>query len=114
MPRKQAYKRLRSLATRFRSPQLAQIAIAAKTKGHFDEVITMIDKMIVLLREEEQEDITHRDRCERKENKNKNDKADAESEVAKQTAIIKRLTQEQKDKKSEIDDIKKAIKATEK
>jgi hypothetical protein len=32
---------------------LAHIAIAAKTGGHFDDVIALISKMIATLREEE-------------------------------------------------------------
>jgi len=97
-----AYKRLRSLATQHHSLQLAQIATAVKTKGHFDDVIAMIDKMIVSLREEEQDDIAHRDRCENKQNANKGAKEDAEHVKEKAEEAIERLDADIETKKEEI------------
>jgi len=113
-PRAEAYKRLRSLASTYHSLQLAQIAASVKSTGHFDDVIAMIDKMMTTLREEEQEDIEHRDRCEGKQNSNKNSKADAEHEISKAKAEIKRLEQAIKDKEDEIKEIEASMKATKK
>jgi len=112
--RAKAYNKLRSLATNFHSLTLAQIAVAVKTKGHFDDVIVMIDKMITTLREEEAEDIAHRDRCEGKENNNKNSKEDAEHAKSKAKAAIERLDQAIKDKQGEIKEIEETMKKTKK
>merc|ERR1719478_1190291 len=60
--------------------------------------------MISELRVEEQDDISHRDRCESKQNGNKNSKEDAEHGISKAEDAIKRLEQAVKDKD---DDIKK-------
>jgi len=79
----EAFKRLKALATRFKSLSLARIAATVKTGGHFDKVITMIDDMMALLRKEEQEDIAHRDRCEAGKAKNEADMADLASDIAK-------------------------------
>jgi len=98
----QAFKKLTSLASKFHSLQLAQIAVSAKTGGHFDDVIAMIDKMIVTLREEEQEDIAHRDRCEGKQNANKNSKEDYQHVIDKAEAEIERLVEAIKNKEDEI------------
>merc|ERR1712190_597886 len=62
--REGAFQQLRSLARQFNSLQVARIAAEVRVGGHFDKVLVMIDKMIELLRKEEQDDIEHRDRCE--------------------------------------------------
>merc|ERR1719440_1746348 len=106
-----AYQKLRSLATKFHSLKLAQIAVSVKSKsgGHFDDVIAMIDKMIGELREEEQDDIAHRDRCENKQNKNKIDKEDAEYTKEKAEKEIERLTEAIEAKQKEIEDLEKKM-----
>jgi hypothetical protein len=109
-----AYKRLRSLASGYHSLKLAQIAVAVKTTGHFDDVIVMIDKMITTLRQEEQEDIDHRDRCEGKQNANKNSKEDSEHEIKKAEDEIKRLEDAIKDKKADVKEIEESMKKTKK
>jgi len=113
-PRAEAYKRLRLLASSYHSLQLAQIAVSVKSTGHFDDVIVMIDKMIATLREEEQEDIEHRDRCEGKQNGNKNSKADAEHDKSKAEKEIERLKGAITDKEAEIKEIEANMKATKK
>jgi hypothetical protein len=110
--RTEAYNKLRSLASSRHSLKLAQIAIAVKTRGHFDEIIVMIDKMIGSLREEEQEDISHRDRCEGKQNANTNSIDDAAHGKAKAQAEIERLEAAIKDKEAEIKEIEATIKET--
>merc|ERR1740123_2612338 len=60
-----AYTKMAGLAQKFHSFNLAQIAVDLKSGGHFDKVIASIDQMISDLRKEEQDDIDHRDRCER-------------------------------------------------
>jgi len=108
--RMKAYNHMRSMATRFHSLALAQIAIAVKSRGHFDDVITMINKMMAVLREEGAADIAHRDRCEGKENGNKNARADAKKAKANAKANIKRLNQNLLDKTREIGELKKMMK----
>merc|ERR1719198_2564323 len=68
--RAQAYAKLRLLATKFRSVELAELAAEVKTGGHFDKIIPMIENMMALLKEEEQDDIAHRDRCNAKTREN--------------------------------------------
>jgi len=113
-PRAEVYKRLSALASSYKSLPLAQIAISAKATGHFDDVISMIDKMMGTLRVEGQQDIEHRDRCEGKQNSNKNSKADAEHEKSKAEAQIKRLEGAIKDKEADIKEIGESMTKTKK
>lgn len=96
--RTKAYSKLQVLAAKYKSLSLARIAVQIRTGGHFDKVIEMIDKIIVLMRQEGQDDIDHRDRCEAAKNKNKNDAADYKSDKEKAEAELKR----QKARKTEI------------
>merc|ERR1719424_2795669 len=94
---------------------MAQIAVAVKTsKGHFADVITMIDEMTADLREEEQDDIDHRDRCEGKQNDNKNSKEDSQNAIDKAADKIKALEGAIKTKEDEIKQLGKDIAAAEK
>jgi DNA repair exonuclease SbcCD ATPase subunit len=83
-----------------------------KTGGHFDDVIKMIDDMISVLRDEAQEDIAHRDRCEDKQNANKNAKDDFNHEITKAKEEIEQLEQAIKDKEAEIKSIEEDMKKT--
>jgi len=78
-----AYSQLKALASKYNNIGLAQIAMTLKSGGHFDKVIAMVDKMIALLRKEGMDDIEHRDRCQSGAEKNGNDKADTENDIAK-------------------------------
>jgi len=89
--RSAAYEQLRTLATRYKSLGLARIAASVKMSGHFDKVLQSIDKMVAILRKEEQEDIAQRDRCEKKQGKNKNDMEDLNYEMKKAEDKITRL-----------------------
>merc|ERR1712224_402419 len=51
--------------------------MGVQSGGAFDKIIAMIDDMIKSLREEEADDIAHRDRCENAEQENRNTLADA-------------------------------------
>jgi len=85
MDKTDAYSRLRSLASRYHSLGLAQIAARVASGGHFDKVIAMVDEMIKLLRKEGQDDIEARDRCESGQTKNANDQEDTAAAVKKAT-----------------------------
>jgi len=113
-PKVKAYKSLSGLAKKYRSLNLAQMAATLEAGGHFDKVITAIDTMITDLRTEEQEDIQHRDRCERAENKNANNMEDAEHQMKKSAAAIKRMEDSASAIKTEIKELEDAISATEK
>jgi hypothetical protein len=107
--RKQAFTKLRSLAAKYQSTSLAEIAVAVKTGGHFDKVMVMIDKMIALLRKEEAEDIAHRDRCEGSQNKNANDAADLDHDISKAGDQIQRLNDNENDLKATITSLQGSI-----
>jgi peptidoglycan hydrolase CwlO-like protein len=109
---KKAYTMLKTLAARFKNIELAQIAVEAKSGGHFDKVIAMIDQMVVDLRAEEQEDIVHRDLCENQQNANNNEMADLKSAIAKTEASLKRMERESGELQNEIDALESEIKAT--
>jgi len=82
---------LSKLAQRFNNFGIAELAVQVQAGGHFDKVIAAIDKMIAELRKEEQEDIDHRDRCQRAEDKNSNDKQDLNNHISKADTEINRL-----------------------
>merc|ERR1719321_2170033 len=66
--RSAAYGKLRALVRKGGGLRLAFLAAELRSGGHFDKVITMIDRMIEDLRVEEQEDIKARDVCNNQEN----------------------------------------------
>jgi len=104
---------LRRMAKKFRSVSLSEVAAEVSSGGHFDKVITSIDKMIAFLRTEEAADIEHRDRCEGAENKNVNDMEDLNHEIDKSKKTITRLKLESKAVQDKIDATVADIKATE-
>jgi chromosome segregation ATPase len=104
---------LSSLATRFKSLSLAKLAAEVSSGGHFDKVIAAIDKMMEVLRAEEQDDIKHRDRCQRSENKNGNEMEDLNSAIEKKGASIDRMKDEAGATKEKIAELEAQMKATE-
>jgi hypothetical protein len=107
-----AYGRLRTLAAKSGNLALARIAAEVKTGGHFDKVIVMIDKMIELLRKEEQDDIAHRDRCQNEQNKNGYDREDFASDIDKAEKELERMTDVEKEMKSQIATLEDDIRNT--
>ena len=110
--RKAAFSQLRTLAAKYQSTSMAEIAVAVKTGGHFDKVMVMIDKMIALLRKEEAEDIAHRDRCESSQNKNANDADDLEHAMGKADDDLVRLGDTEGELKATIKSLKESIGST--
>merc|ERR1740138_246603 len=104
--RAKAYNRVKALASTYKSLGLAKLAVAIKTSGHFDAIITTIDNMIAMMRKEEQEDIMHRDRCDAKQNANQNGMDDLNREITKAKERIARLGNNE-------DELKKNLKAIE-
>merc|ERR1719194_214337 len=107
-----AFAKLRSLAAKYQSTSMAEIAVAVQTGGHFDKVMVMIDKMIALLRKEEAEDIAHRDRCEGSQNKNKNDMEDLNGDLTKADAQLGRLGDKETELKQTIQSLESDIAQT--
>jgi len=100
--RLRAASQLVRVAQQIHSSRLARVALDVQSGGHFDKVIATIDRMIALLREEEQEDIDHRDRCERAEDKNANDMEDLNSSIAKAQDKIEAHQETERDLSNEI------------
>lgn len=112
--RLEATAQLSRLAQQYHNLGLAQIALNVKNGGHFDKVMASIDQMIADLRKEEQEDIEHRDRCQRAEGKNSNDLEDLDHDISKSKATIGRLEGEETTLKEKIDALKLEIENTDK
>jgi hypothetical protein len=108
------YARLRDTASKYDDIRLAQIAAMAKTGGHFDKVIVMIDEMIALLRKEEQDDIEHRDRCQAGTSKNSNDLEDLAHDIEKAKEELEILKNKQKKAEKELKAIMSEIEVTKK
>jgi hypothetical protein len=110
--RNDAYAKLRAVASKYHSVSLAELAVSAKTAGHFDDVITMIDKMVALLREEEASDIEHRDRCQAQENANQNAMSDLDHEIEKTGESLGRMEDEEKELETKIETLEASIEET--
>jgi|Transcript_39338 hypothetical protein len=110
--RASAYTALKKLALKVNSRSVAEIAVEVKTGGHFDKVIVMIDSMIALLRKEEQDDISHRDRCQNSQNANKNEIEDLNHEIDKSEASLERMENTKKELEEEIAVLGSDINAT--
>jgi len=112
--RSHAYNRLRTMAAQMKSRSLAKIAVEVNAGGHFDKVIAMIDEMMGVLRKEEQDDISQKDRCENDMNGNSNELEDLTNEIAKTKQAIKRMSNTRSDIMSEIKKVKDDIADTKK
>jgi len=100
--RNEAYSKLQVIASKFQSVKIARMAVALTTAGHFDEVIVDIDKMIAVLRKEEQQDIEERDFCENRQNANKNMAEDLGTDIEKLEENLERAGDEKKELQTEI------------
>lgn len=107
-----AYSKLKKLATQTRSLSLAKLAVSLKTGGHFDKVIVEIDKLIQIMRDEEAEDIAHRDRCEAQQNDNKNKIEDLNHAIERTDTTISQLEDKESELKDKIKTIEEAMNAT--
>jgi len=111
--------RLRALAARNKSPfaaaALSALAMEAESGGNkaFDKVIVQIDQMIADLRKEEQDDIAHRDRCQKQQGKNANDMADLSHAIDKTKEEISRMETKASELTASIETLIAGIKETE-
>jgi len=90
MPQNRAYSVLKKVIGNSKNLRLARIAVSVRTasKGHFDEVIAEIDRMIELLAEESKEDIEQRDWCIAEQNNQTNHKENLEYDIKQLEAKI--------------------------
>jgi hypothetical protein len=111
-----AIARLRDVAvSNPRVAALAELADEAEAGGNkaFDKVIVQIDQMIADLRKEEQDDIAHRDRCQKQQGKNANDMADLTSAIDKAKDEIGRMETKELELKVQISNLLDGIATTE-
>jgi chromosome segregation ATPase len=109
-----AYKQLRALADKFGGVALAQVAAEVRVSGHFDKVIHMIENMILKLKEEGEDDIKHRERCETKQDKNKKKMEDLNFGIDKLKEKLERFKNTKKELETKIEKTEKEIETSEK
>lgn len=97
--------KLARMAQQFHSLGLANLAVDVRSGWHFDKVIASIDNMIAVIRQEEQDDIAHRDRCQRAEDKNSYETTDLGNAISKAGDDITRLNGEATDLQGKIDQL---------
>jgi len=108
----QVYIQLKKLASKYQSTSLKRVQLMAKSAGHFDAVMQKIDSMVALCRQEEQDDIKHRDRCENKMNANGNDIDDAKAGIDKTKKKLKRMANADDELREALAENAKQIKST--
>merc|ERR1719281_182521 len=96
-PAAKAYRRLKAVATQTKSLALAQLAAQLRTGGHFDAVVSEIDKMIAVHKGEEQDDIEQRDWCKEETFKNEQEAARLTYKIEKHESKISKLTKKLED-----------------
>eukprot|EP00933_Yihiella_yeosuensis_P021853 TRINITY_DN1724_c0_g1_i1.p1 TRINITY_DN1724_c0_g1~~TRINITY_DN1724_c0_g1_i1.p1 ORF type:complete len:684 (+),score=212.16 TRINITY_DN1724_c0_g1_i1:81-2132(+) len=102
--REKAYGMVKGLSTQYKNMALAQLAVQIKNhRGHFDKVVTIIDKQVKMLRNEMKLDVTHRDRCEKQQADNKKLIADLTKASEKAGAKIDKFTGAREELKGEYD-----------
>merc|ERR1719359_314306 len=109
-----AYKQLKEMAKKYGGVALAQMATEVRLGGHFDKVIHMIENMIIKLKEEAEDDIKHRDRCEAKQDTNKKNMEDLNFGIDKLKDKLGRFDDEKKELEKKISDTEKEIDTSEK
>merc|ERR1719160_637938 len=117
-PQMKAYSVLKEQARKAHSLRLAALAATVRTGavGHFDAVIKEIDKMIQVLKEEEQDDIKQRDWGKKNYFENSEEKAELkwliknnEAMITKLDDLIAKLTETLEDTEKEIEATKEQM-----
>jgi len=72
----------------------------------------MIDEMITLLRQEEQDDIAHRNRCQTAEKKNSNEREDLNNDIDKAGQELERMENVEKEMQTQLDKLVNDINVT--
>merc|ERR1719263_1045379 len=99
-----AYSGLKAIASKHRSLRMAAMAAMVQTasKGHFDVVITSVDKMLAELRQEEMDDITLRDYCQAEEVKVEGEIEDLQHEMDTLQGLLDRLNAKKQETQTDI------------
>eukprot|EP00747_Dinoflagellata_sp_TGD_P164889 gnl/TRDRNA2_/TRDRNA2_185447_c0_seq1.p1 gnl/TRDRNA2_/TRDRNA2_185447_c0~~gnl/TRDRNA2_/TRDRNA2_185447_c0_seq1.p1 ORF type:complete len:735 (-),score=261.87 gnl/TRDRNA2_/TRDRNA2_185447_c0_seq1:205-2370(-) len=108
--RASAYTRLQALAEQYHTLSFARMAVAVKAGGAFTRVIDMVANMIAELRQDEKDDIAHKDRCEGAQAANKNEMEDLKVEIDKTDKKLKTLDESAYELKGAIAEIKAGVK----
>merc|ERR1719378_1420975 len=110
-----AFQAVKSLAHKHHSLRMAAMAamIQTATEGHFDVVITSVDKMLAELRQEEMDDITLRDYCQAEEVKVEGEIEDLQHEMDTIQGLIDRLNAKKTETQTDITQTETDIKNTE-
>merc|ERR1719335_1842686 len=87
--------------------------IQTATEGHFDVVITSVDKMLAELRQEEMDDITLRDYCQAEEVKVEGEIEDLQHEMDTLQGLLDRLNAKKQETQADITQTETDIAATE-
>merc|ERR1719235_180527 len=90
-PAAKAYRRLKAAATQTKTLALAQLAAQLRTGGHFEAVVSEIDKMIAVHKGEEQDDIEQRDWCKEETFKNEQEAARLTYKIEKHVSKLSKL-----------------------
>merc|ERR1719428_17102 len=111
----EAFRALKALAGKHHSLRMAAMAAMIQTaeKGHFDMVITEVDKMLAELRQEEMDDITLRDYCQAEEVKVEGEIEDLVHEMDTIQGLIDRLNAKKQETQADITQTETDIAATE-
>eukprot|EP00747_Dinoflagellata_sp_TGD_P155722 gnl/TRDRNA2_/TRDRNA2_177604_c2_seq46.p1 gnl/TRDRNA2_/TRDRNA2_177604_c2~~gnl/TRDRNA2_/TRDRNA2_177604_c2_seq46.p1 ORF type:complete len:703 (+),score=270.40 gnl/TRDRNA2_/TRDRNA2_177604_c2_seq46:55-2163(+) len=112
--RNSAYSKLRTVATKYQSLDLAEVAASVKSGGHFDEAIASIVKQIAVLRGEEAADIEHKDRCEAQENANQAQMTDIKHEIGVTDEELSRMGDKEKELEKKIETLEASMDETKK
>merc|ERR1719463_142531 len=110
-----AFQAVKSLAHKHHSLRMAAMAamIQTATEGHFDVVISSVDKMLAELRQEEMDDITLRDYCQAEEVKVEGEIEDLVHEMDTIQGLIDRLNAKKTETQTDITQTETDIKNTE-
>merc|ERR1719182_607650 len=110
-----AFQAVKSLAGKHHSLRMAAMAamIPTATEGHFDVVITSVDKMLAELRQEEMDDITLRDYCQAEEVKVEGEIEDLQHEMDTLQGLLDRLNAKKQETQADITQTETDIAATE-
>merc|ERR1719235_1010107 len=87
----------KAAATQTKSLALAQLAAQLRTGGHFDAVVSEIDKMIAVHKGEEQDDIEQRDWCKEETFKNEQEAARLTYKIEKHVSKLSKLNKKLED-----------------
>merc|ERR1719171_139245 len=113
--KEEAFRTLKAIAAKHHSLRMAAVAAMIQTaeKGHFDMVVTEVDKMLAELRQEEMDDITLRDYCQAEEVKVEGEIEDLVHEMDTIQGLIDRLNAKKKETQTDITQTETDIAATE-